>query len=488
MSILQKRLPWITRAPRPFRQSQLMEDDLSALEWASHLNKAKNPDSSVNKNNKWGQKRQTAEELSRLRVAHEDLGEMFPGEDQILVLDDIQVTGEGDEDRLVSLAKQDEEKTRKRLREQRKKRPYEAWGEEDESRLSKTSLGARATPNEDKADDRRQERGMTLAEIGRTSHREQDVISAEEPKVKRRNIRRRLVEFTDEPVPLPSSVPEQADEMLKPKDYTLLDDEDLQLTIAKSRRQNLRHMISKREDLHTVHEDMAEEEQIRGIVLSESTDFVNALPEARSAVATMDDTMSGIESANKETKERVNLEDVKERLDEAVEGPFEREPLVRRGVGATLKFLSKLGIKPQLFDENESFLDARQRFSDIKIEHYDQEGNLLTPKEAYKLLSHKFHGIKPGKGKQEKMRKKKEQARRMQSFALGDTPLGTASALRERQKTTGEAHIVLQHGNYAVEEKTKPTSAVALAQNNNKSVNVKKGKPVESKPRIFGMK
>lgn len=49
---------------------------------------------------------------------------------------------------------------------------------------------------------------------------------------------------------------------------------------------------------------------------------------------------------------------------------------------------------------------------DIKLEYRDDEGNLLTAKEAYKHLSHQFHGNKSGKGKIEKQNKKLEEEKK----------------------------------------------------------------------------
>lgn len=42
----------------------------------------------------------------------------------------------------------------------------------------------------------------------------------------------------------------------------------------------------------------------------------------------------------------------------------------------------------------------------IKLEYVDDDGRPLCPKEAFRYLSHKFHGKGPGKNKQEKRIKK----------------------------------------------------------------------------------
>lgn len=45
----------------------------------------------------------------------------------------------------------------------------------------------------------------------------------------------------------------------------------------------------------------------------------------------------------------------------------------------------------------------------IKLEYVDDDGHPLCPKEAFRYLSHKFHGKGPGKNKQEKRIKKQVQ-------------------------------------------------------------------------------
>lgn len=45
----------------------------------------------------------------------------------------------------------------------------------------------------------------------------------------------------------------------------------------------------------------------------------------------------------------------------------------------------------------------------VKLEYIDDNGRLLNEKEAFRYLSHKFHGKGPGKNKIEKRLKKNEQ-------------------------------------------------------------------------------
>lgn len=87
----------------------------------------------------------------------------------------------------------------------------------------------------------------------------------------------------------------------------------------------------------------------------------------------------------------------------------------------------------------------------------------MTPKEAWKSLSHKFQlvnlpsqtpqradeysGKTSGRMKTEKRLKKIAEERKQLQMSAGDTPLGMTNAFARRQEKTGEAHMVLSVGN-----------------------------------------
>lgn len=89
------------------------------------------------------------------------------------------------------------------------------------------------------------------------------------------------------------------------------------------------------------------------------------------------------------------------------------------------------------FKEKETFKP------NVKLEYIDDNGHLLTPKEAFRYLSHKFHGKGPGKNKVEKRLKKNEQEGLMKKMSSTDTPLGTLNMLQAKQKETQSAFVVL---------------------------------------------
>lgn len=119
---------------------------------------------------------------------------------------------------------------------------------------------------------------------------------------------------------------------------------------------------------------------------------------------------------------------------------------------------SRGGNKDQAQREYENRLreqqDARENLEmfkdykpDVNIVYYDEFGRQLTPKEAWKALSHKFHGKGSGKMKTEKRLKKIAEEKKKEAMASGDTPLSMNKAFQQRQEKAGQAHFVLSVGN-----------------------------------------
>jgi len=79
----------------------------------------------------------------------------------------------------------------------------------------------------------------------------------------------------------------------------------------------------------------------------------------------------------------------------------------------------------------------------VKLEYIDDDGHILNSKEAFRYLSHKFHGKGPGKNKVEKRIKKGVQEQLMKKMSSTDTPLGTLHMLQAKQKETQSPFVVL---------------------------------------------
>eukprot|EP01083_Nonionella_stella_P186774 684777_1 len=82
---------------------------------------------------------------------------------------------------------------------------------------------------------------------------------------------------------------------------------------------------------------------------------------------------------------------------------------------------------------------------DIALTHNDQYGEPMTAKEAFRKLSHKFHGKKSGPKKEEKRLKKRmmELQRKKENNIKIDTPRQTLTKLKETTKQINKPFVVL---------------------------------------------
>jgi len=83
---------------------------------------------------------------------------------------------------------------------------------------------------------------------------------------------------------------------------------------------------------------------------------------------------------------------------------------------------------------------------DVKLEYVDDHGRPIPPKEAFRALSHRFHGKGSGKKKTEKRMKKADEEQLMKSMNSSDTPLNTVHLLKERQKAEKTPYVILSGG------------------------------------------
>eukprot|EP00057_Strongylocentrotus_purpuratus_P022665 XP_011677139.1 PREDICTED: U4/U6.U5 tri-snRNP-associated protein 1 [Strongylocentrotus purpuratus] len=97
--------------------------------------------------------------------------------------------------------------------------------------------------------------------------------------------------------------------------------------------------------------------------------------------------------------------------------------------GPLMDFKEKSGYKPE-----------------VKITYTDETGRSLNQKEAFRVLSHRFHGKGSGKMKTEKRAKKVLEEEAMKKMSSTDTPLHTVARMQEKQKNLQSAHIVLSGG------------------------------------------
>ncbi|KAJ0752202.1 putative SNU66/SART1 family protein [Helianthus annuus] len=80
---------------------------------------------------------------------------------------------------------------------------------------------------------------------------------------------------------------------------------------------------------------------------------------------------------------------------------------------------------------------------EIRIERTDEYGRILTPKEAFRLISHKFHGKGPGKMKQEKRMRQYHEELKIKQMRNADTPSLSVERMREAQSKMKTPYLVL---------------------------------------------
>ncbi|GFO13185.1 U4/u6.u5 tri-snrnp-associated protein 1 [Plakobranchus ocellatus] len=163
---------------------------------------------------------------------------------------------------------------------------------------------------------------------------------------------------------------------------------------------------------------------------------------------------------------------------------LEEEPIAGAGVGAALALAQKKGfiedetpkkmpgmsskylelqaqnytIQDKRYDDLDEKNRKRERYQggmvtdfkekdaykpEVKLDYVDESGRSLSQKEAFRQLSHRFHGKGSGKKKTEKRGKKVEEELLMKRMSSTDTPLNTLSLLQDKQRSEKSPFIVL---------------------------------------------
>ncbi|KAK7283955.1 hypothetical protein RIF29_13705 [Crotalaria pallida] len=104
-----------------------------------------------------------------------------------------------------------------------------------------------------------------------------------------------------------------------------------------------------------------------------------------------------------------------------------------------------------------------QKKKEIRIERTDEFGRILTPKEAFRMLSHKFHGKGPGKMKQEKRMKQYQEELKMKQMKSSDTPSMSVERMREAQARLQTPYLVLS-GHVKPGQTSDPKSGFATVE------------------------
>lgn len=83
----------------------------------------------------------------------------------------------------------------------------------------------------------------------------------------------------------------------------------------------------------------------------------------------------------------------------------------------------------------------------VKLTYVDETGRELNQKEAFRELSHRFHGKGSGKKKTEKKIKRIKEEFLLKAMSSSDTPLGTVDKLHRKLETEGQPFVLLSGKN-----------------------------------------
>ena len=164
------------------------------------------------------------------------------------------------------------------------------------------------------------------------------------------------------------------------------------------------------------------------------------------------------------------------------EAILDEEPEIDRGLGGALKLAFNKGYMDQskkassarlvkssieaehytieeknYYDIDDKYNRNRDRYSgplsefeekknykpDVKLDYIDEKGHAMNSKEAFRYLSHRFHGKGSGKKKTEKINKKIKEMELKNNMSSVDTPLNTVALMIEKQKRLQQPYVVL---------------------------------------------
>ena len=225
-----------------------------------------------------------------------------------------------------------------------------------------------------------------------------------------------------------------------------------------------------------------------GEVFTETGEFCNALssrpgeaggdPDAKPALETEDVAMAEPEGSEGARVRPKAVEPAETAAVEAQGGSL-GEASVGKGIGGALRLLQdrgelrktvrwagrtndmKDGSVRDVVESSEG--GDRNRFAqDIEsaLTRKDEFGRVMTPKEAFRQLCYRFHGIKASKNKQEK--KIKKYLEEQKQLEQGSTSAGTSmDKLKSFQKQTSTPYLVLE-GKINPGQSRDPRSSFAL--------------------------
>ncbi|KAG8376347.1 hypothetical protein BUALT_Bualt09G0053700 [Buddleja alternifolia] len=232
-----------------------------------------------------------------------------------------------------------------------------------------------------------------------------------------------------------------------------------------------------------------EDQQENKVVFTEMEEFVWGLqlgeeeqkPESEDvfmeedvAPSTSDHEMKDEDGGWAEVKETMEDENLANKEEEEV-APDEtiHESAVGKGLAGALRLLKDRGTLKETVEWGGRNMDKKKSKlvgiyendgkKEIRIERTDEFGRILTPKEAFRQISHKFHGKAPGKTKQEKRMRQYQEELKIKQMNNADTPSLSVERMREAQHKMQSPYLVLS-GHVKPGQSSDPASGFATVE------------------------
>lgn len=164
---------------------------------------------------------------------------------------------------------------------------------------------------------------------------------------------------------------------------------------------------------------------------------------------------------------------VNENKEEMVPDDTIHEVAVGKGLSGALQLLKERGTLKEGIDWGGRNMDKKKSklvgiydntgTKEIRIERTDEFGRIMTPKEAFRMISHKFHGKGPGKMKQEKRMKQYQEELKLKQMKNSDTPSQSVERMREAQARLKTPYLVL-NGHVKPGQTSDPRSGFATVE------------------------
>ncbi|OVA12992.1 SART-1 protein [Macleaya cordata] len=182
-----------------------------------------------------------------------------------------------------------------------------------------------------------------------------------------------------------------------------------------------------------------------------------------------DDTGGWTEVKDADEAERL----VNDEKEEIVPDETIHEVAVGKGLSGALQLLKERGTLKETVEWGGRNMDKKKSklvgiyendgSKEIRIERTDEFGRIMTPKEAFRMISHKFHGKGPGKMKQEKRMKQYQEELKLKQMKNSDTPSQSMERMREAQARLKTPYLVLS-GHVKPGQTSDPRSGFATVE------------------------